>query len=397
MAGEGDWTKFVDVVSRPISVEQVREAVRQDAGGAIAVFDGITRDNFNGRRVLRLEYEAYGPMALREMDRICEEVFQRWAVLSVAMVHRIGVVPIGESSIVIAVCGAHRQEALEACHYAIDRLKATVPIWKREYYAGTPEAAADAPWKANAEGVHFAKGSGATPTSPGESVPYLIRWLMAALIAMTALLAGRVVWIASDLSFEDVDQRDWDWRQAFFILGLSTVLAPLCVELLAFLGAAVAMLALRKSLGAPEGCFRGAGAVARAVGWVGRHAALVPALAPLPLARWARHGAALPPPAGHHWGQHFVAVHVVIRSWISQACCSLLVLVFLQRYAYLLQCSQHPGPAATAMGTAAPHLQDAPLAAFHLIAALLGLSLTLSLLLGPITAFESPARPPSML
>ena len=118
------------------------------SAGGIATFIGTTRDHFEGRRVLRLEYEAYQPMAEREMHAICQRMRDRWPLRHVAIAHRIGVVPIGESSVEIAVSSAHRREALEAVQFAIDDLKAHVPIWKKEIYEG--DAAA---WKENAESV----------------------------------------------------------------------------------------------------------------------------------------------------------------------------------------------------------------------------------------------------
>jgi molybdopterin synthase catalytic subunit len=86
--------------------------------------------------VERLEYEAYESMAVDEMRRIGEEIGRRWAVVAVSMVHRVGVVPVGEASVAVAVSAAHRDEAFAACRFGIDTLKATVPIWKKEYYEG---------------------------------------------------------------------------------------------------------------------------------------------------------------------------------------------------------------------------------------------------------------------
>lgn len=105
-----------------------------EAGG-VAVFLGVVRDNNAGRRVVALEYEAHVPMAEAKMKEIGETVHQRWpGVKRVAMLHRTGRLGIGEASVAIAVSAAHRREAIEACHFAIDRLKETVPIWKRELF-----------------------------------------------------------------------------------------------------------------------------------------------------------------------------------------------------------------------------------------------------------------------
>ena len=115
--------------------------------GAIATFIGTTRDNFEGKRVLRLEYEAYKPMAEREIRRIIQRAREKWEIRHVAISHRIGVVPTTESSVEIAISSAHRRAGLEACQFAIDELKAQVPIWKKEIYDGD----ATAKWKENAE------------------------------------------------------------------------------------------------------------------------------------------------------------------------------------------------------------------------------------------------------
>lgn len=120
------------------------DAVQQTGHGAVLVFRGVTRDNFDGRGVVHLEYEAYGPMALREMQGIVDAAESRWAGVRVAMTHRIGLVPLGEASIVIAVGAAHRGECYDASRFAIDTLKETVPIWKKEIYAD------GSAWKANA-------------------------------------------------------------------------------------------------------------------------------------------------------------------------------------------------------------------------------------------------------
>src|SRR6059036_3081340 len=87
-----------------------------------------------GRRVLRLEYEAYEEMALPLMERIAAECRERWRVTDVGIIHRLGPLAIGEASVAVAVASPHRREAFEACRYAIDTLKATVPIWKKEFY-----------------------------------------------------------------------------------------------------------------------------------------------------------------------------------------------------------------------------------------------------------------------
>ena len=103
------------------------------ADGALCLFVGVVRDHHQGRRVLRLEYEAYEEMALPLLERIEAEARQRFPVSAVRIVHRLGPLEVGEASVAVAVRSVHRAEAFAACHWAIDTLKATVPIWKKEY------------------------------------------------------------------------------------------------------------------------------------------------------------------------------------------------------------------------------------------------------------------------
>jgi molybdopterin synthase catalytic subunit len=116
----------------------VREVASDDAG-AIATFTGTTRARSRGRDVVRLEYEAYEGMAEAEMERIATELKQRHPLIEVAIHHRVGVVGVGEPSVVIAVSSAHRAAALAACAEAIDTLKSSVPLWKKEVYLGGEE------------------------------------------------------------------------------------------------------------------------------------------------------------------------------------------------------------------------------------------------------------------
>jgi molybdopterin synthase catalytic subunit len=123
----------------PLSLEDAVREVASDEAGAIATFAGTTRAHSRGRDVVQLEYEAYEGMAEAEMERIAGELQQRHSLIAVAIHHRIGVVAIGETSVVIAVSSAHRADALAACAEAIDTLKATVPLWKKEIYVGGEE------------------------------------------------------------------------------------------------------------------------------------------------------------------------------------------------------------------------------------------------------------------
>jgi molybdopterin synthase catalytic subunit len=107
--------------------------MRDDAGGLVT-FVGTVRNHTRGKRVLKLEFEAYAPMAMSEMRKIAETACERWPVLQIAIHHRMGTLQIGQVPVVIAVACAHRKAAFEACQYAIDTLKETVPIWKKEFF-----------------------------------------------------------------------------------------------------------------------------------------------------------------------------------------------------------------------------------------------------------------------
>ena len=120
----------------PIDMQVLTEFVADPAAGAMATFVGMTRNTNEGRQVVRLEYECYPGMAEKEMGKIAEQVLTRWPVQKIAMMHRLGRVDIGEASVAIAVSSGHRHAAFEACHYAINQLKETVPIWKKELYEG---------------------------------------------------------------------------------------------------------------------------------------------------------------------------------------------------------------------------------------------------------------------
>jgi molybdopterin synthase catalytic subunit len=146
-----------EIVSGPIDVAAVTAAVAHAAVGATVTFVGTTRDHNDGRRVIRLEYEAYPAMAIAEMRKIGETARTRWPIEQIAIVHRIGVVPIREASVVIAVSAGHRVAAFEACHFAIDRLKQVVPIWKKEHFDGGEI------WIGSQTGVPFEAGRETPP------------------------------------------------------------------------------------------------------------------------------------------------------------------------------------------------------------------------------------------
>jgi len=124
------------ITQSPINMQELADFVADPAAGAMATFVGMTRNTNEGRQVTRLEYECYPGMAEKEMEKIAAEVLRRWPIKKISMVHRLGRVGIGEASVAIAVSSGHRHAAFEACHYAINQLKETVPIWKKELYEG---------------------------------------------------------------------------------------------------------------------------------------------------------------------------------------------------------------------------------------------------------------------
>ncbi len=147
LLGDGDEVALIPPVSggafrlsdEPLSLDEAVREVRRDDAGAIATFIGTTRAHARGREVVRLEYEAFEGMAETTMAAIADELRARYALLEVAIHHRVGVVGIGETSVVIAISSAHRADALAACREAIDALKTRVPLWKKEIYVGGEE------------------------------------------------------------------------------------------------------------------------------------------------------------------------------------------------------------------------------------------------------------------
>lgn len=127
---------MIALVDQPIDVNALLAEVKHPQAGAVVLFLGTVRDTNQGRHVEHLEYEAYQKMALREMERVVTEVQQRWPVLGIGIVHRLGHLEVGEISVAIAVSAGHRKEAFEAGRFAIDTLKQTVPIWKKEVWEG---------------------------------------------------------------------------------------------------------------------------------------------------------------------------------------------------------------------------------------------------------------------
>jgi molybdopterin synthase catalytic subunit len=122
------------LVRERIDTERVLEGIKQGEDGAAVVFEGIVRNNTRGRRTLYLEYECYEEMALKQMEGLAEGALEEFKVREVAIVHRVGRLEIGETSVLIVVASAHRGPGFEACRWVIDTLKRRVPIWKKEYF-----------------------------------------------------------------------------------------------------------------------------------------------------------------------------------------------------------------------------------------------------------------------
>jgi len=117
-----------------LSVEAAQKFVSTNGSGGIAIFIGTVRNKTNNKTVTHLEFEAYEPMAIKEMQKIAEAAKEKWKIHKMAIYHRVGTLSIGEMPVIIAVSSAHRAIAFEVCRYAIDSLKKTVPIWKKEFF-----------------------------------------------------------------------------------------------------------------------------------------------------------------------------------------------------------------------------------------------------------------------
>ncbi|MFL5759287.1 MAG: molybdopterin converting factor subunit 1 [Thermomicrobiales bacterium] len=122
------------VTTEVIDPREAEAIVADSATGAIVTFTGTVRDNARGKAVRALNYEAYAPAAEKMLARIGDEIKERWGIDRIAMIHRTGLLNVGEASVVIAISSAHRDEAFAACHHAIERIKEIVPIWKKEFY-----------------------------------------------------------------------------------------------------------------------------------------------------------------------------------------------------------------------------------------------------------------------
>lgn len=134
--GDHETGDIFRLVRKPIDTREIVEALKAPEDGALVLFDGFVRNNFKGQTTLYLEYEAYEAMAWAKIREIGAEIRQKFSICQIGIVHRLGRLEIGETSVLIAVASAHRAAAFDACRYAIDTLKRTVPIWKKEFFVG---------------------------------------------------------------------------------------------------------------------------------------------------------------------------------------------------------------------------------------------------------------------
>jgi molybdopterin synthase catalytic subunit len=125
---------FIALTREPIDAQKLVAAARRGEDGAVVVFDGVVRNNSHGRPTLYLDYEAYEEMAVKQMNALAREARSRFGVRHVTLVHRLGRLQVGETSVLIVVASEHRAQAFEACRWLIDTLKKTVPIWKKETF-----------------------------------------------------------------------------------------------------------------------------------------------------------------------------------------------------------------------------------------------------------------------
>ncbi|ORY55279.1 Molybdopterin biosynthesis MoaE [Pseudomassariella vexata] len=145
---DGDRRCYVALSSNHLDAQKVIDRVRSPQAGAIVLFAGTTRDNFDGKAVKELFYHAYEPRALQTMMDICQTMAKKHSLKSIAMIHRLGIVPIGEESILIAVSSPHRQAAWKAGEEALEECKRKVEVWKKEEFEG-----GEGVWKANRDGA----------------------------------------------------------------------------------------------------------------------------------------------------------------------------------------------------------------------------------------------------
>lgn len=124
----------IEILDHALPIAEVMAEIKAGPDGAVCTFDGIVRDNTRGRRTLYLDYESYREMALEQMHALAAEAVQKFPVRDIALLHRLGRIDVGESSVLIVVASAHRGAAFDACRWLIDTLKRQVPIWKKETF-----------------------------------------------------------------------------------------------------------------------------------------------------------------------------------------------------------------------------------------------------------------------
>jgi molybdopterin synthase catalytic subunit len=156
----------IEIIDVVIPMAEIVAGLKVGPDGAVCVFDGIVRDNTRGRKTLHLDYEAYREMALVQMKAPAAEAVERFGVRDVALVHRLGRLVVGETSVLVVVASAHRGAAFDACRWLIDTLKKTVPIWKREQFVDGAIWADGEPFP---EGMGVAQGSESTGRRVKES------------------------------------------------------------------------------------------------------------------------------------------------------------------------------------------------------------------------------------
>jgi len=124
----------IQIKNSPLDVQSCIDYTNHRNAGGTAVFVGTVREFTKEKKVVRLEFESFEPMAIKEMTKIAEQAQEKWSTLAISIHHRVGVLDIGEIAVIISVATPHRKAAFEACAYAIDTLKETVPIWKKEFF-----------------------------------------------------------------------------------------------------------------------------------------------------------------------------------------------------------------------------------------------------------------------
>ena len=131
--------QLISITSEPIVPAEVLDLVKSENSGSVNLFIGTVRNKTENKEVIKLEFEAYETMAVKEMEKIAQQAKQKWPINQIAIHHRLGALLIGDIPVVIAVSSPHRKQGFEACQFAIDSLKKTVPIWKKEFFTDGEE------------------------------------------------------------------------------------------------------------------------------------------------------------------------------------------------------------------------------------------------------------------